>query len=592
MVLRTLILLLLMAGWLVGAQPARAATIHPISHTDAWVRVTDRVDVRLNIFLDDVLRYEGLLDNAPERLPRDSVARAVDRYSDRVLRQLQIFGPDGRPLRAELTAAPTWKASADEVDLRANDLLKLTWKIRYRPAEGTPLSLLSFEHQFTHPSLPAPGELRLHVQHQPTSRRLDAVVPPGRPHVLHLPADRSAVTGRDLNLMQVRMILNASHISVELMAPAGLMNAALPAESNSALTLNDRQDFFRFWALQNVAAQINGLSVASDQVVVEFPELSPERRAENVTRSTALTEPDHWRTRLVGIRLNYPRPRRIESFALAVQSWPVSFDDVALEKVTSERRTSSLIATGSGEGRVFEHEWLPELSLPELTLPEDRPGGELSQQWDLQSAEPSLWGRLTAGGLVAVWLLLLGLRWRVLKSHMTLLVAVSGLLLITAGYCATRVTYRAASGDVQRYLESALTQIYTSLQGNDEQAVVEVLSAFMEPDVTEQTFLSAMGSLAADPGEPVTTVLGLRVARVDVLPSRSPGQLQCDCQWEVGVLIDHWGHAHQRQLNLSGTLQLAEVGGRWRIRKFQPQMARFAENQTDSADKKSVPARA
>ena len=611
MVPRTLILLLSIVSWLAGAQAARAISLHPISHTDAWVRVTTgQVDVRLNIFLDDVLRYEGLLHTDPDQLPRDAVVGAVERYSGRVLQQLQIFGPDGRPLRAELMAAPEWKAPADQVDLRANDLLKLTWKLRYRPEKDTELSLLSFDHQFTHPSLPAPGELRLHVQHQPTSRRLDAVVSPGRPHVLHLPADRSAVTGRDLNLMQVRMILNAGHISVELMAPAGLMNAALPPESNGVgangigvngvgvngvesnaaeWTLGKRQKFFHRWALANVAVRLNGRSVAADQIMVEFPELSPERRADTAKRSTELTEPDHWRTRLVGIRLSFPRPRRTESFALSVQSWPVAFDDVALEQITSESRASSLIATVPGDGPVFEHEWRPVLTEPDLATPDMLSVSDLSQK-SLQLSEPNQWGRLTAGALVSTWLLLLGWRWRVLKSRMTTLVAASLLLLATAGYAATRVTYRSAAGNVQQYLQFALTQIYTSLQWNDEQAVVERLSAFMEPDVTEQTFLSAMGSLAADSREPVTTVLNLQVVRVDVRPPQTPGRLQCDCQWHVGVMIDHWGHAHRRQLNLSGTLELVQVGGRWRIGRFQPQSARFAENLPELADRNSDPA--
>ncbi|MCR9200299.1 MAG: hypothetical protein NXI04_16820 [Planctomycetaceae bacterium] len=580
MVPQRLILLLAIASWLAGIQTARSASLHPISHTDAWVRVTDRVDVRLNIFLDDVLRYEGLLQNDPDQLPRDSVAQAIENYDRRVVRQLLIFDAQGRPLRGELTARPTWRATADQVDLRANDLLKLTWKIRYLPTHDAELSLLTFEHQFTHPELPAPGELRLHVQHQATSRRLDAVVPPGRPHVLHLPADRSAVTGRDLNLMQVRMILTAGQVSVEFMAPAELMNAALPAEpSASVWSLDERQDFFRQWASENVSARLNGGVVKAGQITVEFPELSPERRADSATQSTGLTEPAHWRTRLVGIRIVYPRPGRIESFALAVQSWPVRFDDVVWERITPDGQTSSLISATPGEGPVFASEWFPD-----AVRPDSQSVGNMPQQWQLQYSEPNSWGRLTAGGLVAVWLLLLGLRWQSLTANLTSLVAVSVLLLATAGYSATRATYRVAAGDVRRYLQSALTQIYTSLQWNDDRAVVEVLSAFMEPDVTEQTFLSAIGSLAADSHEPVTTVLELQVVQVDVRPSPVPGRLQCDCQWHVSVMIDHWGHAHQRQLKLSGTLDLVRSADTWRIREFRPQTARFSESQADSAD--------
>lgn len=582
----TLILQLTCATVLAVAGPAHGLTVHPVSHTDAWVRVSDRVDVRLNIFLDDVLRYEGLLKGEPGEISRQAVVEAIDAYSLRVVGQLQIYGPDGQPLRAELTSAPTWRQTADRVDLSANDLLKLTWKVRYTASDDSDLSLLTFEHQFSDPSLPTPGELRLHVQHQPTSRRLDAVVPPNRPHVLHLPADRAAVTGRDLNLMQARLMLNAGLLSVELMAPAALMNGAFEHRDPQAapLTLDERTAFFERWATRNATARMNGRSIVPDQIIVEFPDLSPESRADGALTEAERSAPVNWRTRLVGIRLEYARPRRVETFSLTVDSWPVMFDDVALELITPNSRSSSLIATATDDGPSFFCEWQPDAQAAAWP-PDDRAAAPQR----LQRREPDRWWRSVAAVLVTGWLLLLLQRWWTGRLPVTRMLVGSALVLTAASFCVTRVSYRAEPKSIHQYVQMALDGVYRTLQWNDDRAVVERLSVFLEPDMTERAFLSAIDSLRGDSQEPVTSIQDLRVIQVNVRPGQTPGRLQCDCQWHVRVLIDHWGHVHQRQLNLSGTLQLVQAEDTWRIRDFRPQAAGFAENSVETRGRSENP---
>ena len=63
-----------------------SADAHPVSHTDAWVKVSDQVNVRLNVFLDDVLLHQGYLTgglDSPglESISSVEVAAAVQKHS-------------------------------------------------------------------------------------------------------------------------------------------------------------------------------------------------------------------------------------------------------------------------------------------------------------------------------------------------------------------------------------------------------------------------------------------------------------------------------------------------------------------------------
>lgn len=545
---------------------AAAFVVHPVSHTDAWVKVADQVDVRLNIFLDDVLRYEGLLSGEPDRLPTESVARAIAAYSERIVTQLQIYGQDGKPLSAVVVASPAWTQPRETVDLKANELLKLTWKLRFQPADTAALSLLTFEHQFTHPDLPTPGELRLHVQHQPTARRLDAVVPPGRAHVLHLPQNRALLTGRDLNVMQTRLVRNAGSISVEFLAPASVL---LAADEMAGPSVAEARERLTRWARTNVSAIVNAQPSVPSSVLVDFPELSPELRGRGADAIVADSDQLDWRTRLAGIRLQYPRPPTVRVFQLSVRSWPVDFHEASVELVSPPERSTQLVECDPAAEFVLHFDWQPAVLLPD-------PSAGLPQE--LVRSEPSQTGRV---GAVMLWLSGIVCLWwgRALWRRHPKSASVLLLVVLLAG-CVSWSMQRDQTDSVAltRFLQGGLSRVYASLMWNDEVAMVDSLSELMQPDLVEQTFLTAVASVRGQSGQPVTTIHDLKITDVRTEPAVVSGRLQCQCCWQVDVTVEHWGHAHERQLMFSGSVALEAAGDRWRIAEFRPGEAKYAEN--------------
>ncbi|MEO1982891.1 MAG: hypothetical protein ABGZ24_20470, partial [Fuerstiella sp.] len=163
---------------------AVAAIAHPMSHTDAWVRVSDVVDVRLNIFLDDVLRHQEDLSSGRTTVPGSVGVAAIARHAETLLRQLQIFDAEGRPLIGKIVSVPEWQPASEVIDLTQDASLKLSWTLQFEAAESRDggFRRLCFLHTFSHPDLLQPGELRLHLQHKPSGRRIDAVVAPETPH--------------------------------------------------------------------------------------------------------------------------------------------------------------------------------------------------------------------------------------------------------------------------------------------------------------------------------------------------------------------------------------------------------------------------
>lgn len=554
---------------------SRATTLHPVSYTDAWVKVSDRVDVRLNIFLDDVLRYEGLLDESVNTVPRETIVRAIDAYSDRISDQLRIYGARGTRLLPSVTSSPEWRQAKDVVDVSANELLKLTWKLQYSAPANESLELLTFEHEFTHPLLPNPGELRLHTQHVPTSRRIDAVVRPGRPHVIHLPHDRENVSDLDLNIMQTRMVLSAGAISVEFMAPAVLMNeyAGLTSDREAEPGLVHRRQAFERWAQKEVNASINGRQAECSGTSVEFPEMSPQRRSEGgLETALADNEEPNWRTRMVGIRMIFPRPRRVQSFHLSVACWPTSFDDVGLDLVTSKQRSSQLVSGSSVREPAFAYEWNPGPVRTALPLPKARTNEALVVVKVDTSARFLAWC-LAGLGFVALGVGVLGSsRSRPVSASICLV------CVFAAFFSATRKHYEADNEKLERFLQSSLAQIYSSLQWNDDQAVVESLGEFLDEEMLEETYLAVLESVAGDADQPLATIQSLVVSDVAAASNVSAAQLTVDCRWNVVATVEHWGHAHQRTLSFFGSLQLKATDSKWRIVEFHPGEVQFAEN--------------
>ncbi|MCA9057420.1 MAG: hypothetical protein KDA85_02935, partial [Planctomycetaceae bacterium] len=202
---------LLLLATVVSCQmaPLHALPWHPVSHTDVWIRVADDLDVRVIVFLDDVVRFadserqaasssdaeiaandSGNGTPANDRVSAEHLQQLIAAHATHLQRQIQFYDEAGQALVLELLELPDISDLGAAIDLQANANLRLTWRFRMTPAH--PLQFLTVLPQLWHPELTSVPELRLHLVQTDSGRRLDAVVPDGRPHLIRLPNGKTA----------------------------------------------------------------------------------------------------------------------------------------------------------------------------------------------------------------------------------------------------------------------------------------------------------------------------------------------------------------------------------------------------------------
>lgn len=171
---------------------------HPGSHVDAWARIGKHLDIRVTLFLDDVMATQGIeLSANGGHISLETAQRCLEQFEDTLGKMMVLYDADGHQLNSKITERPRWSVPSAGVDLSADAGLRLTWKLRY-PWQLHQQSF-SIRHRFVEQhlqpvsgavELPLPAELRLRVRSAASARRIDGVIPHHQPHtiLLHTPA--------------------------------------------------------------------------------------------------------------------------------------------------------------------------------------------------------------------------------------------------------------------------------------------------------------------------------------------------------------------------------------------------------------------
>lgn len=167
---------------------------HPGSHVDAWARIGPHLDIRVTLFLDDVMATQGIeLSANGGHISLEAAQRSLEQFDDALQKMLVIYDADGHQLNSKIAERPRWSVPSAGVDLSADAGLRLTWKLRY-PWQSHQQSF-SIRHRFVEHrlqpvsgavELPSPAELRLRVRSAASARRIDAVIPHHQPHTILL----------------------------------------------------------------------------------------------------------------------------------------------------------------------------------------------------------------------------------------------------------------------------------------------------------------------------------------------------------------------------------------------------------------------
>lgn len=555
---------------------------HPESYVDAWVRVSDVVDVRLSVFVDDVVRFSDPDSAARGVVTADTGERLVAGYGAIITEQLRMTDGRGNYLVPVVISEPTIELPPGDLDLDVDSSHKLTWKLRYELSSGESVGRsLCFLHFFSSSLTPQAGELRLHLKHEESGRRFDAVIPAQRPHTILFPGDESwepRVRDAGINEAHSRVIIGAVDVVHEFTAPLALLKPAsdilasasgtaeelsvLPAAltTTEAAQLSSR---VRQWLQDHVSLESNGITVQPAGFHTEWI-TAGEPIAEQLTQQRVGDVPVLG-TRLA-VRAVYAKPNDMRSGRLVFDANPGGFAAIQVDVVTANEQTSSITPFEESvdeEGHAAVIEWsVPHMDsvmvsaeagtgeLPLLTRHDVRPG-----RTGLVIAVICCVGVLFA----ALWL-------RSVRGRAIVICVLGVTAALVVCLCPDHVWSVNAESAAQQ-LESMLDLAYRSAAEPDETRAVSALSSVLDEALTEEVYLATVRSLHAAATDPVL----MRIESVTVeefVPvegASSPSEIEGECRWRVRGQVQHWGHSHTRELVQSAWLGLASGGGSWKI---------------------------
>lgn len=602
----------LAAGTAHSAAPLSTAAhtipMHPLSFTEAWITISDRIEVKLGLFTDDIIRYDRDSDPLPDALSADEFNRILDRQTPELLRRMQLY-VGGKRLTGTVTSAPDPWTSSDVIDVVGSANLKHTWSFEFQ-IPNSPVRSLTIRHSLSPPGIEQPGELRLHSRHKPWKQRIDAVIPPDLPYtVVYREAGNSTAATATANETTSRVIVSPFAITHEVTLPLTSVLSAFPdfeagnepnghrihtAEPDT-LTVSQQTQLAQqldHWIQQNTTVATNGQSIAKRMVSVQFFEsgIIPEQPVPDANPAPLLLPGT-----LIGLRQTYARSSTQNSGSLILKSAFPGVAEIRCETIANNTANTSL--------------QLIEGIASDSISPSDHPfggtaagdiatGGQTLHQWSTSPGETDtavgnhlhatvsqdLISRIKPSGGLAAWsLVLLGLGLSLLaiplkkwgrSSNVSMPVfnaAIAiGLVLILVGIARLpAVTYESRPSQIDQWMSAALETIYQSPQAPSEQQTVERLSHWLSDNMVESTYLTVCQQMAAEPEQATWT--GIQTVQLHAATAAEvdrPDCLTVSCGWEVRGMAYHWGHAHQVTRRYSGVFDLAETGDEWKIREL------------------------
>ncbi len=565
---------------------------HPTSHIDAWARVGTHLNVRLTLFLDDVLATQGLHQSPNSQLlPAATVRTALAQFEHRIPVLFAIYDCHGQELSASIARRPQWKIPVSGVNILANAGLRLTWELNYPwMADSTSFSV---RHRFTRheeeapadvkrsqqPVLPA--ELRLRVRSDHSGRRIAAVVGHHLPHTIVLPEalpessshqNQTPATAGFILLptqliheFSVPLVLTPISNSPEDVRPAQQTEAS-PAAINSILPRVDVSATIQLaeeWRRQHLRFEIDDVISDPQSCVIQL--LTPEN--ELIPPEASVPS--------IGTRLGIRTVYAINQFPRQVTvSWtamPKEIQQVVLHSQTGTTATTQTVDQRH-QGSVadlltYSWEVPPRVEDPDNIIPwtEAADSGESFDAVRLWTRPTgSLWV-LGAACLIllAAAIVLIGSQTGQRRRTSLTLAACCCLALVAAVACWPDV--RPDPDSATEILASMLKRVYFATLVEVDELRVRQLSGILTDDLVEVVHEQIASSQAVSDNSPLIRIDGVQLTECSMHSFNSGRQATFDCQWQVDGQILHWGHRHQRQLRMLGLIRLDTAEDRIRI---------------------------
>lgn len=580
---------------------------HPGSHVDVWVQIDKHLEIRVNLFLDDVLASQS--KNTPvsnTHLTAERVRKSLTQFDETLKTLLIIYDADGRRLLADVIGRPAWSPADTDVNQEMDTRVRLTWKLRF-PWNQTHKSF-SVQHylvahdsatgsDLTNPAVDSqcPAELRLRVRSGLSARRIETVIASHQPRTIVLPSVSTGVSlpqnqspaVAELSLLPGRLIHEFT-IPLALSTDCiGLRRNNRDHENHGFDTDSDTvRQLAVEWVRNHFEISVDGRAAPAESLFVGL--LTAEHESINEADTVPLIG-----TRL-GIRTTHRTAREPKQLTVSWTAVPEGVNQIQLHTVSGVQDASRLIDRSQESLQLgsFQYTWVME-SKNDLVV--KKTGQNFASEKKLNGSHPAvvedltdrLWqhhtdSRIEQGALwmvlaVAITGTIAGIcrKWRLWVTA-SMISFTLGTALVLSG------VQRIAAPDSETaaaLIQHSLQKAYHSVLVSGDRLAVEQLSEVFTDDMVESVFQRMAENAEQGPFVRIGDVQVIHCLTENFIPYDSA---RFRCIWQVDGEILHWGHRHQRNMRLTGVIRLETKNGHCRIGDLTLQHAEYKSDSRKS----------
>lgn len=574
-------LVLLSAFFLCFASSATSFA-HPISVSDAYVEVhPDHLDVRLEVFVEDLYLFHDLKLNEQNALPLDRVAEGAKLHTKFLQERFKILTADGIALKPELQEVDDDDLPDHAIPFAHLMFFRLIYDFRYQL--DAPAEHLTFLQDFTPDGAVVPSEVMVKIKPL-QGRRLQNTLLPNQPWTVRLDrTDKSGESGPSESPQERAerlrketlgitsygqtygfLYLEPEQTRLEVLVPLATLAGSLdvPLEPDGRLEVAEQE------ALRPLIE-----TVFRDRITVQ--------------ENGKAVKPKFDRVQIFGVSLT--------DFSQNVAPQPVGIASARVGVIMSFPAAES----GQLEWNLF-NEYLYQVQLAVMQGAKTERvdlrqiDGEKSFEWTTQAtadaqqpatsstaAPPALrvdvpprtyWKEAI---LAVVTVVVLGLFFVPAVKRPVALLAAS--ILLAGGYGAI-VAVPAAPASLledqqpEQVLTPLLEKVYEAFNQRDENVVYDQLDKVVDGPMLRELYLEIRRSMSVEEqGGAIARAGNLKLLECESAAASDEGEFAENfrCRWQVEGTVEHWGHVHSRTTTYLANLTIAprsvNEGSSWKL---------------------------
>lgn len=579
------------------------AVRHPISVTETDVFVTrTRALVRIQIFAEDLLLFQGLEPNAQDVIAADDLRQGLERHRAFLLEKVVLRDAAGEPLAGTVTDLKPFEIPADGIPVSDLMLHTATYQLEYPFA--TPPEFLTLQQDISDENFIFPSEMKVAVHQSGSELTFTESLKAGASVTLRFDwntaplADnasdedwekwfekqREATLGiTSYSSIYSFIYIEPAEVRHEILIPLASLKTVLPLQHRDPSFVEiDEQDavreLIRGWLKDVNPVLINGQRITPEFTRIDFYSLDLKDFAGKAEpRRVSLA------SGRAGIILTY------RSSDAVVRDAQITWDKFH----STIRRIQSVVFAYPDRTDKFEFSRFNRAEQNRLvwTCPDDALPQPVRAVEAIVPDKPTLALPLVS---LAVLLLAVAVAARRSADAVVRLPVAAGLLLaalllhnvavatIPHPWQAPEELSPEQSVEVFRQLHAGT---YRALDFGSEDRIYDTLQTTVDGPLLEELFLQLRQSLEIrEQGGAVARVRAIDYADCERLP-RQPLQpdwpgFACRGRWTVAGTVEHWGHVHERRNQFEAVFFVEPRDSQWKITRMEIEEQRQLSQKT------------